>query len=189
MPLRPTYPLATRRLRLRPLGEGDLDALLDYHSSPEVHRYLPMGPMDATIVLERLTTGPWSWTTLEDQGDAIVLGVETIDTGELVGDVMLAWTSATQQCGEIGYVFNPRHEGRGFATEATNELLRLGFHELGLHRVIARVVAGNTPSLALAARLGMRREAHLVQSWGHDGGWVDEIHLAILSSEWEARNE
>ncbi len=186
MHLRPTYPIETSRLRLRPLCDGDLEALLDYHSSPEVHRFLPMGPMDADAVLSRLESGPWSWTSLEDEGDAMDIGVEISETGELIGDVMLAWVSRRNESGEIGYVFNPRHRGSGFATEASGALLDLAFNEMGLHRVIARVVAGNAPSLALAERLGMRREANCIESWRRDDTWTDEVHLAILRSEWDA---
>jgi RimJ/RimL family protein N-acetyltransferase len=145
--------------------------------------------MDAEVILERIASGVWSRTTIEEERDAIVLGVELADTAELVGEVMLAWVSRTHACGEVGYVLNPRHAGNGLATEATNELLRLGFIDLGLHRVIARIVDGNRPSLAVAERLGMRREAHLVKSWrGWRGGqWTDEIHLALLRSEWQTR--
>lgn len=186
MHLRPAYPVETSRLRLRPLRAEDLEALLDYHSKPEVHHYLPMGPMDAETVLGRIESGPWSWTTLEDEGDAIDLGVEVSETGALIGDVMLAWVSRRNESGEIGYVFNPTHRGQGFATEAARAMLRLAFDELGLHRVIARVVADNGPSIALAERLGMRREAHCIESWRRDDRWTDEVHLAILRSEWDA---
>ena len=43
-------------------------------------------------------------------------------------------------------------------------LLRLGFGDLGLHRVAARCDARNTASARVMERVGMRREAHLVQS-------------------------
>jgi RimJ/RimL family protein N-acetyltransferase len=144
--------------------------------------------MDAATILERVATGPWSQTTLEAQGGAIVLGVETIEHSTLVGDVMLAWTSERHRAGEIGYVFDPAHSGRGYATEAADELLRLAFADIGLHRVVARVDADNAASLALAERLGMRREAHLVQSWWREEAWHDEVHLAILRDEWDARH-
>ena len=98
---------------------------------------------------------------------------------------MLAWNSRRNESGEIGYVFNPRHYGNGFATEAARTMLHLAFDDMGLHRVVARVVADNAPSIAVAERLGMRREAHCVQSWRSDEAWADEVHLAILSSEWD----
>ncbi len=186
MHLRPTYPIESTRLQLRPVGEEDATALLDYHASPDVHRFLPMGPMDAESVMQRITSGPWSWTSIEDESDSLVLGVELRETGQLVGDVMLAWSSRRNESGEIGYVFNPSFAGRGYATEAADELLRLAFMDLGLHRVVARIVADNEASLAVAARLGMRKEAYLVESWQSDGAWYDEVHCGILRSEWIA---
>ena len=99
---------------------------------------------------------------------------------------MLAWTSAENATGEIGYVFDPRHAGHGYATEAARALLRLGFAELGLHRIIAWVDARNEASAAVLRRLGLRQEAHFVQSDRFKGEWRDELQFAILASEWTA---
>jgi RimJ/RimL family protein N-acetyltransferase len=187
MPLRPTYPVRTDRLLLRPLNEADLAALLSYHSSSEVHQFLPMEPMDEDGVLHRLRNGPWSRSTLEEEGEILFLGVELISTGELIGDMMLRWLSAKDRCGEIGYVINPAHGGNGYTTEAANAILRLAFDQLDLHRMIARIDPRNTSSLRLAERLGMRREAHLVQNHWHKDGWADEADFALLKEEWKRR--
>jgi RimJ/RimL family protein N-acetyltransferase len=184
MPLRPAYPVQTDRLQLRPLSEEDLSALLSYHSDAGVHQYLPMEPMDSETLLSRLKDGPWSGSTLEKEGDALVLGVVPTATGELVGEVMLRWLSEGDRCGELGYVIHPDHGGRGYATEAAQAVLQLAFDQLDLHRVIARINALNTSSLRLAERLGMRKEAHLIQNLWRKGGWADEVDFAILKSEW-----
>ena len=75
MSLAPRFPLTTPRLVLRPLGVDDVDALVAYHSSAEVHRFLPLATMDAETITDRITSGPWSYTTLETEGDSIGLGV------------------------------------------------------------------------------------------------------------------
>jgi RimJ/RimL family protein N-acetyltransferase len=187
MPLRPDYPVRTDRLLLRPLHEADAAALVAYHSSADVHRFLPMDPMDTDGVLQRLRHGLWSRSTLDEEGDILFLGVELIATGELIGDMMLRWLSAKDRCGEIGYVINPAHGGNGYATEAARAILHLGFDELGLHRMIARIHPANTASLRLAERLGMRREAHLVQNHWHKDGWADEVDFGLLEDEWNER--
>ncbi len=146
---------------------------------------MPFEPMDATAVRERLH-GLWARQILEAEGEALFLGVELIATGELVGDVMLKWTSAEDRGGEIGYVFHPAYAGHGYATEAAHRLLHLAFDDLGLHRVIARLDAENHSSARLAARLGMRQEAHLVQNEWFKGHWSDELDFAILEDEWQA---
>jgi RimJ/RimL family protein N-acetyltransferase len=186
MALRPTYPVATERLLLRPLTDDDVDALLAYHARADVHRYLPMGTMDAETIKRRIREGPWLRTTLDEPGQAVVLGVAVAAIGELVGEVMLLWVSETDRCGEVGYVLDPRHGGHGYATEAVAALLRLGFEDLGLHRVIARIDARNEPSFRLARRLGMREEGRFVESvWKHDE-WADLVTFAILEHEWRA---
>ncbi len=187
MALYPTYPLCSPRLCLRPLGEPDVDSLVAYRSLPDVCRYVPFEPMDAAAVRERLH-GPWGRSVLEAEGEALLLGVELISSGELIGDVMLRWTSATDRGGEIGYVLHPAYSGDGFATEAAHRLLHLAFDELGLHRVIARVDAENQASARLAARLGMRQEAHLIQNEWFKGRWSDELDFALLEAEWHAMN-
>jgi RimJ/RimL family protein N-acetyltransferase len=184
VPLHPNYPVRAGRLQLRPLSEFDVPALLSYHSSPEVHRYLPMEPMDADDVVTRLTEGVWSGSTLEHEGQALVLGVELVSTGELIGDVMLRWSSAKDRCGEIGYVLHPDHGGHGYATEAAQALLHLAFEEMDLHRVIVRIDPRNTASIRLAERLGMRREAYLVDNHLHQDSWADEVDFALLKAEW-----
>jgi RimJ/RimL family protein N-acetyltransferase len=141
--------------------------------------------MDATAIRERLR-GPWSRRVLEAEGQALFLGVEIVATRELVGDVMLAWSSSEHRGGEIGYVLHPGYSGQGYATEAAHRILHLAFDELGLHRVIARVDADNESSARLAARLGMRQEAHLVQNEWFKGRWSDELDFAILEHEWRA---
>jgi RimJ/RimL family protein N-acetyltransferase len=141
--------------------------------------------MDATVVRDRVR-GMWARQALEAEGEALTLGVELIASGELIGDVILMWHSAEHRGGEIGYVFNPVFAGQGYATEAAHRVLHLAFDDLGLHRVVARVDADNHSSARLAARLGMRQEAHLVQNEWFKGRWSDELDFAILEDEWRA---
>jgi RimJ/RimL family protein N-acetyltransferase len=181
--LRPTYPVTTERLHLRPLTLVDAPSLVAYRSIPELCRYVPFEPMDLDTVTARLET-LWANTEITAEGQALTLGAELIGSGELVGDVVLFFRSEADRGGEIGWIFHPDHAGRGYATEAARGLLELAFHGLGLHRVVARVDARNDASLRLCERLGMRREAHLVKSLWFKGEWSSEIDFAILNEEW-----
>ena len=185
MPLRPSYPVSTARLSLRPLVLSDVDSLVAYRSRPDVCRYVPFEPMDREAVAGRVT-GPWARQEIVASGDALFLGIVVASSAQVVGDVMLSYTSAEHRSGEVGWVVNPDHSGQGYATEAAHAVLHLAFDGLGLHRVIARVDARNDPSLRLAARLGMRREAHLISNEWFKGEWSDEIDFALLEDEWQA---
>jgi RimJ/RimL family protein N-acetyltransferase len=178
--------LRTERLLLRPLTAGDADALLAYRSRADVSRYVPFEPMSRDDILERIA-GPWARTELTDEGQALTLGAQVAETGELAGDVILFWHSREHAGGEVGYVLNPALAGRGYATEAANAMLRLGFEGLGLHRIVARIDEENEPSVRLARRLGMRQEARLVQNEFFKGRWSNEVDFAMLADEWFAR--
>jgi RimJ/RimL family protein N-acetyltransferase len=178
-------PIRTRRLLLRPLGEADIPALLSYRSLPEVCRWVPFEPMDAETVRARLE-GQWSQLTLAREGDVVILGVQIETSGDLIGDVMLRWSSEEHRSGEVGYVIHPESTGRGYATEAAHGLLHVAFEDLQLHRVTARVDARNEASAHVLSRLGMRQEAHLVENEWFKGAWSDELDFAILEAEWTA---
>jgi RimJ/RimL family protein N-acetyltransferase len=167
---------------------ADTDDLLAYRSLEEVCRFVPYEPMTAHDIAEKLHTG-WSRTTIDAEGQALHLGAELIATGQLIGDVMLAFESAEHRSGEIGWVFHPGHSGHGYATEAAHAVLHLAFEQLGLHRVIARVDARNVASLRLGDRLGMRREAHLISNEWFKGDWSDEIDFALLEDEWAGQHQ
>jgi RimJ/RimL family protein N-acetyltransferase len=183
--LRPAYPVVTQRLLLRPLRAGDVGALLAYRSLPEVCRYVPFPPMTREVIEQRLAT-QWATTELTDEGQALTLGVELAETGELIGDVILFWHSREHNGGEIGYVLNPEFGGHGYATEAAHAVLRLGFDDLGLRRIIARIDERNDASARVLDRLGMRREARLVQNELFKGEWSTELDYAMLADEWPA---
>jgi RimJ/RimL family protein N-acetyltransferase len=188
MQLRPVYPVRSARLILRPLAHSDVAALVSYRSLPEVCRYVPHEPMDEETV-RRLLTGRWSGRAIEREGDRIVLGAERVEDGLLMGDVTMSWDSAVHLHGEVGYMFHPAYGGQGYATEAVHRLLHLAFDDLGLRRVVARVDADNLPSARLAARIGMRQEAHLVENEWFKGRWGDELDFALLSREWRAMHD
>lgn len=181
--LSPDYPIRTRRLRLSPLSLADLDEALEYRSRADVCRYLPFEPQSREQLHRRLT-GDLARTEITGEGQGLTWGVRRADTGALVGDVVLMYHSRMHAGGELGYVFAPAAQGQGFATEACATVLALAFGQLGLRRVIARLDARNDRSARLAERLGMRREAYLVQDELFKGEWADTLIYAMLASEW-----
>ncbi|MFD0905750.1 GNAT family N-acetyltransferase [Actinomadura sediminis] len=184
--LRPAYPIETERLTLRPFREDDLEGLYAYQSLPEVARFLYWEPRNLeesrSFLKEKMTAA-----TVEREGDWLVLAVVLRETGQLMGEVNLQWRSRDHRQGEIGYIFNPAFHGRGFATEAAEVVLRLGFEGLDLHRVVGRLDGRNVASARVLERLGMRREAHLVQNEMVKGEWTDEVVYAMLREEWDRR--
>lgn len=184
--LKPEYPIRTDRLILRPYTPDDFDDLYRIQSREDVTRYLYVGARNRDEVRESLDTKIRS-VALSDEGDILTLAVVLPETGSVIGDVILIWVSREHRQGEIGYVFHPDHGGHGYATEAAEVVLRLGFEDLDLHRIVGRLDGRNAASARVLERLGMRREAHLVQNEFVRGVWTDEVIYAMLEDEWRAR--
>jgi RimJ/RimL family protein N-acetyltransferase len=181
----PSYPIQTERLLLRPYERGDFDALLAIQSREDVVRYLyedPLGADDVRALLDRKLAE----TSLSDEGDTVAVAVVLRTGGGMIGNCILHWSSRQHQQGEIGFVFHPDHHGRGYATEAARPLVDFGFDEVGLHRIIGRLEARNIASARVLEKLGMRREALLIENEFVKGEWQSELVYAILAREWRA---
>lgn len=184
---RPSFPLTTERLRLRPFEEGDLDAVYAMESRPEVVRYLYWEPRtrdEARAALDRRVR----MTSLDDDAAALRLAVLRRDSGELIGDFSLSLRSRQDRQGEIGFMFHPDHQGHGYAAEAGRAVLALGFETFGLHRIFGSCDARNTASARLMERLGMRLEGTLRETEFVKGSWCDELVYAMLADEWRDRS-
>jgi RimJ/RimL family protein N-acetyltransferase len=55
---------------------------------------------------------------------------------------------------------------------------------LGLHRLQAETLAGNTAMIATATRAGFVQEGSLRSSAWVNGQFADEVVLGLLASEW-----
>jgi RimJ/RimL family protein N-acetyltransferase len=181
----PRWPLETERLLLRPFGPDDLEALFAIQADESVARWLYNDPRtlgETRELLARKIGG----AALHGEGEWLSAAAVLRTTGELVGDVSLHWASEAHGQGELGFVVHPEHQGRGYATEASRPLLDFAFGPLGLHRVIGRLEPRNTGSARVLEKLGMRREAHLVENEWVKGEWQSELVYAILAREWVA---
>ena len=61
---------------------------------------------------------------------------------------------------------------------------RIGFTCFGMRRIVGRIEARNAASGRVLERLGMRREAHLVENEYIRGEWQSESTYALLAAEW-----
>jgi RimJ/RimL family protein N-acetyltransferase len=128
-----------------------------------------------------------SQTSITGDDQAIALAVEEAAIGRVVGEVVLVFTSAAHRQGVVGWSIHPEAQGRGYATEAAAELLRLGFDGLGLHRITAEADPRNEASIRVMDKLGMRREGSHLETMWTKGEWVGSHVSAMLEDEWRAR--
>jgi RimJ/RimL family protein N-acetyltransferase len=179
--VQPEWPIETERLVLRPYREDDLDALHAMYSDAGVARWLYYEPDTLENSKARLARKLAGHELTEEKG--LSAAVELRD-GPYVGDaVLFNMVPVEHRSIELGFSFDPRYQGNGYATEAAGALVDWAFAN-GFHRVYGRLEARNTASARVLEKLGMRREAHLVENEWVKGEWQSELVYAILDREW-----
>lgn len=173
--------ILTDRLHLRRLRPDDTETIFAYRSNPGVLKYQPWEPkslqevqsfIDGGLKREFNTPGWYQ------------IGIALRAGGWLVGDCGIHVLESDPRIAEIGITISPAFQSMGYATEALNAVFDLLFVKLGKHRVFASVDPSNHASMALMKRLGMRKEAHFVQSFWFKESWVDDVVFAMLNREW-----
>lgn len=181
------WPFHTERLVIRRSTISDLEPLWKYRGLPEVSKWTSWHPADQE-----------DWNTYQGEPARMARTLVFEYEGAIAGDLMLmiedGWAQrevaghAHGTQAELGWAMDPALGGKGLATEAVRELIRISFEELGLRRVTASAFADNERSTRVMERVGMRREAYNVkESFHRDLGWLDGIEYALLADEWRAR--
>lgn len=178
----PALPMHTERLTLRLATMDDVAPEVAAMADPDFVRHLLVDPQNpAEVAFRRFQR---SQPQAPGEHDYLSLAME--EDGVVVGSVILMFHDSGRTQAEIGWLVYPTATGRGLATEAARELLRLAFEHYGVRRVVANLDALNERSAALARRLGMRQESHRLGDFWSKGRWTDSFDFAILRSEWQA---
>ena len=181
-----TWPLHTERLTLRPAVEADVDALWQVRRIESVSRWLTFAPETVEEFRKKFEDPERLARTLVVELDGVVIGDLMVAIEDAWAQAEMAEQAKGVQA-ELGWCLDPRHQGRGYATEAVSVLIRICFDDLALRRVTANCFADNEASWRLMERLGMRRELYtLRESLHRSGEWLDGMGYALLADEWRA---
>lgn len=104
---------------------------------------------------------------------------------EIVGAVNLSEIIRGAMNGAfVGYWGYEGYAGKGYLTEGLALVFDQAFGPLGLHRLEVNIQPMNTDSIALARRLGLRKEGLSPKYLNIGGEWRDHERWAVLAEEW-----
>lgn len=149
---RPAPWLETLRLAMRDFRAADSDDLYRLHSDARVMRYIGDGkPADRArhaTILRRALRYP---TLYPDLG---FWYTTRRDTGAFIGWFTLKYCGTSADV-ETGYLLLPEAWGQGFATEGASALVRYGFDDLRLERIIGVTHPDNVASQNVLRKAGL----------------------------------
>lgn len=188
--------LQTERLVLLPLTDDHLELEVELGSDAEVLRYLwgrartraeVLTSHAERMALGRRVDGLGYWTAFRS-------GQNHASSGEFIGLMMLPPAHGPDQpddpsIAELGYRIRRAHWRRGYASEASHELLRHAFETVGVRRVITQTMAVNAGSRAVMSNVGLRYARTYFPHFddplpGTDKG---EVEYVITRDDWTAR--
>jgi ribosomal-protein-alanine N-acetyltransferase len=164
--------ITTARLNLRPFTLADLDEYQHaIFGDADVIRYLPasaLSPRDrAEAAIKRFTQqwidrgfGMLAIDRLVDD-DALARAPASKDTVDpqparrLIGHCGLQPLENTPEI-EVAYALAKAYWGQGLATEAARAMLRFGFEQMRLERIVAIALQANIASQRVMQKLGMK---------------------------------
>jgi RimJ/RimL family protein N-acetyltransferase len=174
----------TARLSIRPCEAADLPAVYAVRSVPEVAEWMPSHPSSYEDFVLRQGASKAMERCLVMELDGAVIGDLYLHVENGWTQVEVADQGKNSQA-EIGWCLSPDHQGNGYVAEATAELVRICFEDLGLRRLTANAFADNAASLRVMERLGMVCEARFRRESLHrTRGWVDGVTYALLRDDW-----
>ena len=179
--------LETARLILRQFIEADGDNLFDLNNDPAVMRFLNGGKPASRDVIQNETL-PRYLSYYERYAALGVWATIEKSTGEFVG-----WFSFKPKTEgrldevELGYRLRQPAWGKGYATEGARALIRKGFTELGVRRVVAETMTVNLGSRRVMEKAGLKYVRTFFQDWPEviEGGEHGDVEYALEKADWE----
>ncbi|WP_434752889.1 GNAT family N-acetyltransferase [Paenibacillus amylolyticus] len=186
--------IETSRLILRNFSSEDAAGLLEYTANPRVNCFMDHKLItleDAAVEVEKRSK--------DDSHIAVCLK----DSNEIIGELfgMTEGPDPDSESGSksdsdtysVGWNFNERFEGKGYASESAGAFMQYLFMEQGIRRIYAYVEDNNYRSQKLCEKLGMRREGLFLEFISfvknEDGTpkYENTYQYAILKKEWLAQ--
>ena len=183
----PQQTLRTQRLTLVPLADEHLEWEVAVDTDPEVMRHLT----GRASTREEVEAGHARRLAAAEKVDGLGYWVGLVDD-DFVGWWILQPAHGPDQpddpaVADLGYRLLRRHWHRGLASEGALELVRYGFDDIGLDRIIAQTMTVNTRSRAVLERIGLSyvRTFPTSMTESMDGIEEGEVEYEMTREQWK----
>lgn len=148
--------LETQRLVLRHQVIEDLDDLWTLYQNPNITRYIPDAPRSREEAQEELE---WHMHGHPHHPELGLWATVLKENGKFIGRCgLLPWEVDGVHEVEVAYTIAEEYWGQGLASEAAQGILKYGFENLKLSRLVSLIEPENIGSQKVAEKMGMKLE-------------------------------
>ena len=169
-------------IKIREISESDTENIVKWRNSKHV--------MDVFIDRNPLTSQThlnWLNNYVKSGKVAQYIAFDE-EKGVDFGSVYLRDIDLNNKKAEFGiFIGEKEYIGRGMGSIITKELIDIGFDELGLNKIYARILDFNKASYNMFMKLGFKQDAIMREDVIIDGKPIDVYFVSILKKEWEER--
>jgi [ribosomal protein S5]-alanine N-acetyltransferase len=175
--------LTGRLVSLRPISLDDCtERYVNWLRDPEVNRYLETRWVEQTLESVRAFV-----IAVDREPTSHLMAITDAESDRHIGNIKIGPIRSHHNYADLSYFIGDRdYWGRGYATEAIQLAIRLGFERLGLHRLQAGTYATNVGSARALEKAGFIRDAILHRQVLGPSGWEDRVCYRVLEEEWQA---
>ena len=182
--MKPFPQLNTERLTLRQLQQSDLAELVRQVNQPEIFANIlnfpnPYTEQDAADRMDFVTKG-------YEEGARVVFAIAMQESDAFMGEVGLHFDRDHNRA-EMGCWIGEAFRNKGYMTEAVRAVLRFGFEELGLHKIMATHFLENGASGKVLVKSGMILEGELKDHYLHAGAYRSFRQYRLTRDEFDAQ--
>jgi RimJ/RimL family protein N-acetyltransferase len=177
----------TQRLVLRRFTMADVDNLVRLDADPDVMHFITGGLPTAREEIEKEILPAFLAYYERFEGYGFWAAIEK-PTGQFLG-----WfhfrprEGASPDEAELGYRLRGSAWGKGYATEGSRVLIRKGFTEFGVRRVVAETMAVNVASRRVMEKAGLTLVRSFHRPWPYpiEGDDLGDVEYALNRADWE----
>lgn len=129
----------------------------------------------------------WYEKLLSD-GKNLNLGIFLEENNKLIGYTGISSISEQNHSGEFFiFIGDKTLWGRGIGTLITKQILKIGFENYNLNRIMLTVSEHNYGGINAYKKAGFKEEGRLREANYRNGKYHDKLVMSVLKDEWEKR--
>ena len=101
--------------------------------------------------------------------------------GQIVGEIALEDPSVCRSTYAVGFAIGRQYWGQGICTKALKQIVKFGFEELKLHKLVGDNDSDNPASGRVFEKAGFQQEGVLKEQVFKRGRYIDRIHWGLIN--------